>query len=368
MHEYILIMLVYWKEIFIYVHIYICYIECIEEYKIMGRTSRHERKSKTSSRKRGRSSSTSSSDINIQRIKQLEALVAQMRKDTLATSQTSQYTLPLRTTYPGDELMIPIFDPMTNTMTAEEWVKRVDDLALQYKWDDRSIFRLIISRLDGHAKIWFDMEQKNMITWAATKIALVSKFRKAMPFAKLLRQAVNYETSPGQELGDYCLNKLHKIRKCALEIPEVSLIDLVIDGVKSNLIAGNIRAAGKITTNDLYNHMLTLGKMPIPFKQLRENKDGGNSVRSRGTIGKNKRSDKSRALVQPKKADNMRCYNCGILGHISRTCRKPLIKCSKCKCMGHWENMCRKPTEMNTVEGKQETSTNVFEVRIICDV
>lgn len=147
------------------------YIEFVEAVIIMDRTSHHKHKSDNLSR-REKSHSSSSSDANMQKIKQLEALVAEIRKDSQATSQTSQQSLPLRRTYPGDEAIIPIFDPIKTTMTVEEWVKRIDDLAVLYDWDDRSIFQLIISRLEGHAKEWFHFEEKNM-TWAETKIALI---------------------------------------------------------------------------------------------------------------------------------------------------------------------------------------------------
>lgn len=266
----------------------------------MVRTSHRERRSEKSSRRKKRSSSSSDRSSNGHRIKRLEALVTQLSNSSTVSS-THRSSTQYRNICTGDELMIPIFNPLKEIITIEQWVKKVDELAKLYDWDDRSVFRLIIRRLEEHAKEWFQLQQSNIITWAETKVALVQHFHKSTRFAKLLREAVNYETSPNQDLGDYCLNKLNKIRQCNLGVSEEYIIDLVIDGVKNNRIKGDIRAAGKTTTNALYNHMLTLGKTPTLFKQQRESKDDY-SRRPGGAIS------------------TKQCYNCGVVGHISRKC------------------------------------------------
>lgn len=226
----------------------------------MGSTSHRDRRrdrcrKNRSSRKRS-SGSSSDGSTNQHRIKRLEELVKELRNSSRDSSRMKTASpTPYRKTYAEDELMIPIFDPLKDTITIEQWVQQIDELAKQYDWNDRSVFRLIMSRLEGHAKEWFNLElqQQNTIMWAETKVALVQHFRKSMPFAKLLREAVSYETSPSQSLGDYCLQKLNKIKRCNLGISEECIIDLIIDGVKNNRIQRDIRAAGKTTTNALYH-------------------------------------------------------------------------------------------------------------------
>lgn len=51
----------------------------------------------------------------------------------------------------GDEQMLPIYDPAKEDLVIERWIEHVDELAEQYGWDDRSIMRMISSRLKGHA-------------------------------------------------------------------------------------------------------------------------------------------------------------------------------------------------------------------------
>lgn len=43
----------------------------------------------------------------------------------------------------GDEQMIPMFDTLKDDLVIEKWIEHVDDLAMQYDWDNRAIMRLI---------------------------------------------------------------------------------------------------------------------------------------------------------------------------------------------------------------------------------
>lgn len=98
---------------------------------------------------------------------------------------------------PGDENLIPIYDPSKEDLSIENWVRHVDDLAHRFDWDDRSVMRLIATRLRGHARQWYDTRMRVVTTWAAMKVHFVAQFRRAMPFSKLLREADLYEAKPG---------------------------------------------------------------------------------------------------------------------------------------------------------------------------
>lgn len=298
------------------------------------RASRRHRDGRYRERRKSVRSSSSDDSTDRGRIKRLEALIKQPNNRTQEKSLCS--TIHRQTTA-GDENMIPLFDPIKNEITIEQWIKRVDELALHYQWDDRSIFYLIISRLEGHAKQWFQWEQHKLVTWAETKKALLQNFRKQIPFAKLLSEAVNYETSPDQNLGDYFLHKLNKIRKYNIEITDECIIDLIIYGVKNKRIVGDIRAAGKTTTNELYNYMLTLGETPQLGETLRQRRQGYN-VRPRGIAKNYKRNEKPGKL---EKRNIILCYNCDKAGHMSRKCTKARIQCNNCNRVGHRNDMCK---------------------------
>lgn len=62
--------------------------------------------------------------------------------------------------------MIPLFDSLKNNLLVviEKWIEHVDNLAVQYDWDDRAIVRLI----PGHLK---DMTTGTTMIWHATTVS-----------------------------------------------------------------------------------------------------------------------------------------------------------------------------------------------------
>lgn len=139
--------------------------------------------------------------------------------------------------------MIPLFDSSRDDLVIEKWIEHVDDLAIQYDWDDRAIMRLISGRLKGHARQWYDTRPRLAITWAETKESLKQQFCKYVPFSKLFKEAALYESAPGQALGDYCFQKLNKMRKLDIDIPDKYLIDAVIGGITDGHVARTVRSA-----------------------------------------------------------------------------------------------------------------------------
>lgn len=159
-----------------------------------------------------------------------------------------------------------MFDPSKDDLIIEKWIEYVDDLAIQYDWDDRAIMQLIPGRLKGHARQWYDARPRLAITWVETKEFLTQQFRKSVPFSKLFKEAALYECVPGQALGDYCFQKLNKMRKLDINIPGKYLIDAVISGIPDENVVRTVRSAQHHDANTLYAYMTTLGNLSLKGK------------------------------------------------------------------------------------------------------
>jgi hypothetical protein len=214
--------------------------------------------------------------------------------------------------------LIPIFDPARDDARIEHWVERVDSLAERYRWDDDTIVRMIASRLKGNARQWYDEQTRSDATWAHIRNDFVAQFRKSVPFSKLLREAANYETTAGQTLGDYCFQKLSKLRALQLQIPEECLVDAVIGGITDPNIACTVRSARYTDANSLYCYLNTMGEMPRSSHYSQTVENVNTSMHKSNTAGRDNFDQKSRQQNVTRT-----CFNCGISGHFARDCRKP---------------------------------------------
>lgn len=152
--------------------------------------------SRDRSRNRRRSENTSSSE-------DLRATVKQLKREL--RNMQSRSTV-------NDEFAVPKFDPSRDNADIEQWVRQVDRLAWRYMWSDDNIIINISRNLKGYARRVFDEEQKRDHTWKSLKTILVQRFKRPLPFGRLLHEASEYSAHPGQKLGDYCFEKLAKLR------------------------------------------------------------------------------------------------------------------------------------------------------------
>lgn len=91
------------------------------------------------------------------------------------------------------------------------------------------------------------------------KEVFVKQFRKPLPFSKLLLDAATYQATHGQDLGEYCFDKLAKLKLLNVHILEPYLVDAVIGDIPDENIARSARASNFQETNELYVFLSTLG-------------------------------------------------------------------------------------------------------------
>lgn len=278
------------------------------------------------------SSSSNSSDGKSKKIRKLE------KRLKLIESR------PRLVSHPGDDKMIPLFDPHGTNIAVDVWVHRVDELAETYQWDNLTTVRLASNRLGGMARRWYDSQDHLTADWMSIKEKLIKQFSKPLPFSKLLKEAALYETHTGQDLSEYCFNKLDKLRALKLTIPELYLVDAVIGGISDENIARSARASRFTNTNELYSYLSTLGCMPSTSTGEIVKKTINTSVQQRSV----RNTD---ANMKPR----MQCYNCKG-PHRARDCKKPRLECFNCKRLGHIAKRCpqKNMTQHNPQTRRQE--------------
>lgn len=87
-----------------------------------------------------------------------------------------------------------MFNPTTDDLKMEDWTIGVSNLADRYMRDDDTVIRLISSRFRGNARSWYEEQVRYDASNTEIKQCRIHKFRKSIPFSKLLKNAANYAT------------------------------------------------------------------------------------------------------------------------------------------------------------------------------
>jgi hypothetical protein len=160
----------------------------------------------------------------------------------------------------GEDKMIPEFDPQRTDQPVESWVRRIGRVLPLVRPDHRQV-KLVANRPIGLARRWYDSQDCLAVSWKKMRKVMVNQFSKPTLFAKLLRESALYEEREGQDLSEYCFNKIDKLNALQLKIPETSLVDAVIGGITDEGIARAAKASRFQNTNGLYAYLSAIGKM-----------------------------------------------------------------------------------------------------------
>lgn len=161
-----------------------------------------------------------------------------------------------------NDTLIPTFDPQNLVQSVEGWVNRIDDLSEFYRWDDFTVVKLVANRRRGMARRWYDTQDQVTAGWTQLKSLLILQFRRPLPFVKLLKDAANYSAHPGQDLSEYCFNKMDKLKALKIEIPEEYLVGAAIGGIAGEGIERSVRSSRYETTSEMYSFLSNIGAMP----------------------------------------------------------------------------------------------------------
>lgn len=104
----------------------------------------------------------------------LEDLVNKRVSEILASQNYQQNFSMINPVAKHD--LVPIFDPEKSSLTAANWLNKIDQLAEIHGWNDANKSFFMQAKLQGIAKTWYDSVSNYGKTWVEWKQAVIEAF------------------------------------------------------------------------------------------------------------------------------------------------------------------------------------------------
>ncbi|XP_046959643.1 uncharacterized protein LOC124529779 [Vanessa cardui] len=294
---------------------------------------KRRRPKKASKRRRRRNSSSSSSSAD-------ESSPRRTRK--LSSRLTSRDVLKLLSKWKGESTknnfssnnnfnnVIPEFDPSCRTQTIDCWLRKVNECASIYGWEDKQTIHYSLQKLIGLAKKWFESLQTVKFTWDEWQLKLRKAFPSDENYGRLLEEMLNRTSRNDESLREYFYDKLGLLSMC--EITGKKAVDCIVYGISDRSVRNGAQALDSTEPEDL----LTYLSSQKPQQAMSYN----NRPRER-TFQKPNNSANTNTGASNSNLNSVICYNCRVKGHPYFKCTKPLTICKRCNRVGHDNDRCR---------------------------
>lgn len=129
----------------------------------------------------------------------------------------------------GDNV-VPDFNPdQANSLTAPQWIRKLKNIALAYKWNDHTLLLHAMPKLKGAARVWFSSIQDGQVTWARFQDQIIRAFPAVFDEAEIHREL---STRPKQKDETY-ENYFYTMKTIAAkaDVGEQSVIKYILKGI-----------------------------------------------------------------------------------------------------------------------------------------
>lgn len=237
--------------------------------------------------------------------------------------------------------ILPDFDPSSKNQRVDVWLRKVNECATVYGWDDKTVIHFAMQKLQGLAKTWYEGLNSILFSWPEWQDKLIAAFPYEQNYGQSLEEMLRRKSRPNEPIEVYFYEKIALLNQC--DIDGKRAVDCVIHGLSDKTLKTSALALRcshpdqllqfLMSNKDSGHSQMFNGRGDFKNRFGQDNRASGSGVSYDRT---NTDVKKPNTLVNP----GLFCYNCKERGHPFMKCPKPLLKCLNCQRFGHKTENC----------------------------
>ncbi|XP_049883604.1 uncharacterized protein LOC126379085 [Pectinophora gossypiella] len=213
----------------------------------------------------------------------------------------------LNTNQTNTKNILPDFDPSSKNQRVDVWLKKVNESAAVYGWDERTTVYFAMQKLQGLAKVWYEGLNSILFSWAEWQTKLINAFPCEQNYGQALEDMLKRKSRYNEPVELYYYEKLALVNRC--DIDGKRAVDCIIHGLSDKTIKTGALAL-RCTNPEQLLQFLMSNKETHSFmdrnmgQRNKINENQSNNSNSRPPLNKTEKSQFTSS-----------CFNCKERGH-----------------------------------------------------
>ncbi|XP_046387262.1 uncharacterized protein LOC124156647 [Ischnura elegans] len=241
------------------------------------------------------------------------------------------------------ERLLPEFDPSLSIgFTAEQWIRRVESVALAYAWEDSMVLTQAVHKLRGAAATWLNSVAEEVYSWEEFKRKLRYSFPSSDDQAEVHMRLSRKKKQRNETYETYVYSM--KALASRGDIENASLIRYILNGIGDREL---VKLLALSDFQDVEGLLSKIKRYECVVERTRVEEKP--FIRSLDSTSSEKSVDRPWESKGERKSGQMKFFNCAEFGHMAKDCQKPahVRLCFTCKKSGHVSRECPQANKRN---------------------
>lgn len=161
--------------------------------------------------------------------------------------------------------ILPEFNPINKSQSIESWLKKVNECALVYSWDDKTTVHYAMQKLQGLAKTWYESLSTILFTWKEWEKKLLNAFPCEENYGQTLEAMLKRKSTYNEPIEIYYYEKLALLNRC--DITGKRAVDCIIHGLSDRFVKSSALALRCTMPEQLLQFLLS-NKEPQQYRSI----------------------------------------------------------------------------------------------------